>query len=101
MKKQPNKKKRTVTYTNRGISRLKDKTNYHKLDNMSDSDIDYSDIPETDKAFWSKAEVIDAGKKKAISLRVDYDVLDWFKSKQGRYQRLINQVLRQYMNAHR
>jgi uncharacterized protein (DUF4415 family) len=102
MKKPRNKiKKQRVVYTSRAIAKLKDNTDYKKLDQMSEKDIDYSDIPETSKELWAQAELIDPGKKKAISLRVDNDILDWFKSQKGRYQRLINHVLRQYMNTHR
>jgi len=99
MKKRRNKIKKRVTYTNREISGLPDKTNYKRLDKVSDKDIDYSDIPETNKDLWSKAKIVDPGTKKAISLRVDTDVLKWFKLQQGRYQRLINRVLRQYMDS--
>ena len=80
---------------------MQDKTNYKKLDVMTDADIDYSDSPELDDVFLSKGKVIDPGPKKAISLRVDEDVLDWFKHQEGRYQYLINKVLRKYMDAHR
>jgi uncharacterized protein (DUF4415 family) len=82
-------------------SRLSDKTNYKRLETMSDKDIDYSDIPETNKTLWSKAKIVDPGKKQPISFRVDNDVLTWFKSQQGRYQQLMNRVLRQYMDTHK
>lgn len=81
-------------------SKHQSKTNFAKVDALSDRDIDYSDIPELDNDFWTKAKVVDHTKQ-PISLRVDNDVLDWFKHQDGRYQKLINQVLRQYMNAHR
>lgn len=90
-----------VRYTEKQLRDMKDQTDYQKLDHMQDGDIDYSDIPETDELFWAKAKVSDPGPKKAISLRVDEDVLKWFKHQGGRYQRLMNQVLRQYMNVHR
>ena len=80
---------------------IKDQTDYKKLESMTDDDIDYSDIPEMEDLFWAKGKVIDPGPKKAISFRVDEDVLDWFKHEEGRYQYLMNQVLRKYMNAHR
>ncbi len=35
--------------------------------------------------------------KQQITLRVDADVLAWFKEKPGKYQTLINQALREYM----
>ena len=68
------------------------------MDTIQDEDIDYSDTSEIDAAMWSKAKIVDR-RKKAISLRVDQDVLDWFKGQEGRYQKLMNQVLRQYMNT--
>lgn len=75
------------------------KSDLKRLDAMSDKDIDYSDIPETSEGDWAKAAVYIGGKK-AISLRLDEDVLDFFKSKGKGYQTAINKVLRQYMEAH-
>lgn len=70
------------------------------LEALPDEDIDTSDIPEgTD---WSDAV---RGKfyrpvKKAISLRVDADVIAWFRSQGGRYQSRMNAALREYMHRH-
>jgi uncharacterized protein (DUF4415 family) len=47
---------------------------------------------------WSKAVLIVPPKKTAISIRVDDDVLDFFKAEGGGYQRRINAVLRSYMD---
>lgn len=68
-----------VRYTREQLEKLEDKTDYNKLDNLSDGDIDYSDAPEMDDVFWASAKVHDPGNKQAISLRVDPDVLAWFK----------------------
>ncbi len=38
--------------------------------------------------------------KKAISLRLDADVLAWFKERSEKYQSKINEVLREYMRRH-
>jgi uncharacterized protein (DUF4415 family) len=76
------------------------KSDLRRLDSMSDEDIDYSDSPETDEAFWANAKVF-VGGKQAISLRVDEDVLEYFKSMGKGYQTAMNRVLRQYMEAHR
>ncbi|MFA6020187.1 MAG: BrnA antitoxin family protein [Rhodospirillales bacterium] len=67
---------------------------------MPDEDIDTSDIPEI--LDWSQAE---RGRffrpiKKSVTIRLDADVLDWFKSQGGRYQTQVNQALRQYMLSH-
>jgi uncharacterized protein (DUF4415 family) len=46
---------------------------------------------------WSDAVLVIPPKKKAISIRVDEDVLDYFKTDGAGYQRRINAVLRSYM----
>jgi uncharacterized protein (DUF4415 family) len=62
-----------------------------------DEDIDFSDIPL--KLDWSKAEV---GKfyrppKKAVTIRLDGDVIDWLKSYGKGYQTRVNLLLRHAM----
>ena len=78
-----------------------------KLVEMSDEDIDFSDIPELDETFFDRAKLV---KKKpateAISIRVDTDTLEWFRKTARNnpeikgYQTLINDVLRTYMIHH-
>ena len=46
---------------------------------------------------WSEAALVVPAKKKAISIRIDEDVLDFFKSQGEGYQRRMNAVLRYYM----
>lgn len=66
-----------------------------------DSEIDYSDIPELDDAFWAAAShrVLEASPKKQITLRLDEDILDFFKRAGSRYQTRINAVLRAYVET--
>lgn len=47
--------------------------------------------------FWAAAHVVEPVAKQPISLRVDTDVLDWFKAQGPRYQSRINAVLRSFM----
>lgn len=47
--------------------------------------------------FWASAQVVEPVAKQPISLRVDTDVLDWFKAQGPRYQSRMNAVLRSYM----
>ena len=49
--------------------------------------------------FWEDAEIVEAQPKEAISLRVDRDVLEWFRDGGPRYQSRMNAVLRSYMTA--
>jgi len=48
---------------------------------------------------WSKAEVHSPTRKKPVTLRLDADVLSWFKSLGKGYQTRINAVLRSYKRA--
>ncbi|MGC9128254.1 MAG: BrnA antitoxin family protein [Acidithiobacillus sp.] len=75
------------------------RTDWERVDALQDSEIDYDDIPDLGPEFWAQAQVVDHGRKKPITIRVDQDVLEWFKSRGGRYQVLMNQVLRQYMKS--
>ena len=68
-----------------------------KLRRMPDSEIDFSDIPETDANFWADAKLVEHPKKVPISIRVDEDVLQWFKENTKTYQREMNAVLRTYV----
>ncbi|PIE24033.1 MAG: 3-oxoacyl-ACP synthase [Neptuniibacter caesariensis] len=74
------------------------KTDWKRLNEMEDEDIDTSDIPELADAFFEKAEV-KLPPKKSVTMRLDADVLDWFKSQGQGYQTRINQLLRKYMEA--
>lgn len=47
--------------------------------------------------FWDNAELVLPAPKAAISLRVDRDVLAWFRAQGPRYQSRMNAVLRTYM----
>jgi uncharacterized protein (DUF4415 family) len=64
----------------------------------STSPPDLADLPED---FWEKAAVVHPEPKKPISLRVDVDVLRWFKAQGPRYQSRMNAVLRAYMASAR
>jgi len=65
---------------------------------MRDEDIDFSEASELGPVFFARA-IIWPGPKKQITLRIDPDVLKFFR-KQGRgYQTVINALLRGYMEA--
>jgi len=72
-----------------------------RLATLPDDAIDTSDIPEiTD---WSGAE---RGRfyrpvKQQVTLRIDADILAWFRAQGGKYQSQINLVLREYVDSHR
>jgi uncharacterized protein (DUF4415 family) len=71
---------------------------------MKDDEIDLSDIPEIPPEAFARAVVRKGlqpvARKAQITLRVDADVLDWFRDKGAGYQSRINAVLRAYKQAH-
>ncbi len=74
-------------------------TELRRLSKMKDNDIDTSDIRE--RVDWSGAVV---GKfyrpvKKQVTLRLDADVLNWFRAQGGKYQTAVNKALRAHMLA--
>ncbi|NJL36185.1 MAG: BrnA antitoxin family protein [Leptolyngbyaceae cyanobacterium RM2_2_4] len=79
-------------------------TDWQWLDAMTDEEIDLSDCPEITPEMFAKAVVRHglppAKAKTQVTLRIDSDVLDWFKSQGRGYQTQINQLLRAYMEAH-
>jgi uncharacterized protein (DUF4415 family) len=75
------------------------KTDWKRLAKMKDKDIDTSDISELDEEFFKNA-VVRIPAKKPVTLRLDDDVLEWFKDQGQGYQTRINQLLRKYMEAH-
>lgn len=76
------------------------KSDLQKIDALQDSNIDYSDIPELDDSFFSKATVEMPKPKQSITLRVDSDMLSWFKHFGKGYQTKMNAVLRSYYKTH-
>lgn len=76
------------------------RTNWEKLRNLTDEEIEASikDDPDwSDDWNWGEAVLVMPPKKRPISIRLDEDVLDYFKGEGGQYQRRINAVLRSYM----
>ena len=59
------------------------------------------DDPANDPAFWERAELVYPTIKERVTLRLDRDVLAWFRSQGQGYQTRINAVLRAYMAAGR
>jgi len=76
------------------------------LRKLTDAEIDASiandpDWEEFKDIDWSEAVLVIPPKKKAISIRVDEDVLDYFRKEGAGYQRRMNAVLRSYMQQKR
>jgi uncharacterized protein (DUF4415 family) len=70
-----------------------------KNESARNHSIDYSDIRKLGPSFWQRVRVNLPLPKQAISLRVDQDVLEWFRATGKGYQSLMNAVLRSYVEA--
>ena len=79
--------------------RKQSKTNVKRLKDMVDDNINLEDIPELDDDFFNEAQ-LQLPTKQSVTIRMDSDVLVWFKSQGKGYQTRINQLLRRYMENH-
>lgn len=85
--------------------RRRGRTDWAAVDALTDKEIEEAVRNDPDAVpldiDWSKAVLVIPPKKKAISIRVDEDVLDYFKKEGAGYQRRMNAVLRSYMQQKR
>jgi uncharacterized protein (DUF4415 family) len=85
-------------------SKTKLKTDWRRLRSMTGEEIhagiiDDPDAKPTDEAFWKDARLVLPRRKATVTMRLDADLLEWFRGERG-YQTRINAILRAYMNAH-
>jgi uncharacterized protein (DUF4415 family) len=81
-------------------SKRKSLTDWGKVDKKSDGDADTSDIQLLESAFFKNAELHMRPNKQSLTVRLDVDVLKWFRNQGKGYQTKINAILRLYMEAH-
>lgn len=85
--------------------RRKGKTDWPAVEGLTEKQIAEATRSDPDAApidvDWSEAVLVIPPKKKAISIRVDEDVLDYFRQEGAGYQRRMNAVLRSYMQQKR
>ena len=93
--------KRSRTHST-GSSRSRGRTDWKYLDRVTDDEIAAAVANDPDAApldlDWSEAVLVIPPNKTAISIRVDQDVLDYFKKEGPGYQRRINAVLRSFVD---
>lgn len=88
----------------RSLTTRKSKTDLKRLDAMKDEDIDFSDIPEVPPEMFARG-IVRRGlkpvrRKDQLTLRVDSDVVAWYRKLGAGYQTKINALLRAYMEEH-
>jgi uncharacterized protein (DUF4415 family) len=76
-------------------------TNWARVDEMTDEDIDTSDIPPLDETFFVNARLHMPEKKVSVTLDVDADVLEWFRAQGEDFRNRINAALKIYAEAHK
>jgi uncharacterized protein (DUF4415 family) len=79
------------------------RTDWKGLRSRSDAEIHAAvirdpEINPTDERFWATAKVVVPRPKRTVTMRLDADLLEWFRTNRG-YQTRINAILRAYMNA--
>ena len=78
--------------------RKRSRTDWQRIETMKDQDIDVSDNPELGEQFFKEAIWWPAPKQQ-ITLRLDPDVLAFFRKRGRGYQTAINAILRKYVEA--
>jgi uncharacterized protein (DUF4415 family) len=78
-------------------------TDWNKLRRLQDAQIRKGieadpDVRATDEQFWRNAKVVLPRRKEVVTMRLDADLLEWFRQQEG-YQTRINAILRAYMKA--
>jgi uncharacterized protein (DUF4415 family) len=88
----------------KGSTSKKSETDWKRIDAMKDEDIDFSEIPEATPEMFARAVLrrnfVPIPRKKQLTLRIDSDVVDWYKQQGRGYQTRINALLRAYMQEH-
>jgi uncharacterized protein (DUF4415 family) len=79
------------------------RTNWKRLRALTEAQVHANvlkdpEVRPTDDAFWATAKVVMPRPKRTVTMRLDADLLEWFRRNRG-YQTRINAILRAYMNA--
>ncbi len=82
----------------------KSRTDWKRVDALKDERIDFSDTPELTPEMFARA-IVRRGlkpvpRKAQLTIRIDRDVLEWYKKQGPGYQTRINALLRAYMQEH-
>jgi uncharacterized protein (DUF4415 family) len=77
------------------------KIDWSKVDSMTEEELESAIASDPDEAGmvvdWSRATVVMPKPKAVLNMRIDNDVLEYFKHQGKGYQTLINAVLRSYV----
>ena len=89
---------------NKSNTANKSETDWERVRSMKDEEIDFSDNPKVSPEMFARGilrkNLKPVKNKSQLTLRIDQDVIEFFKSQGRGYQTKINQLLRAYMEAH-
>ncbi len=83
----------------RNLKKLSE-TDWARIDQMTDEEIDTSDSPPLDDDFFARAQWRMPEKKTAVTLSIDSEVLKWFEAQGADFQNRVNAALKIYAEAH-
>jgi uncharacterized protein (DUF4415 family) len=92
----------TVDEIDELLEKGEDLTDWARVDAMTEDELEDSiDEEDEGKILWATAMPVsfNLSGKKQLTIRLDEDILDWFKSSGSGYQTRINAVLRSYVEA--
>jgi len=81
------------------------RSDWKRVDAMTETHVEADSVTDIDglpldDTEWTKVKLLDPFKT-PITIRLDTDVVEWFKTQGSRYQTKINAVLRQYVETHK
>jgi len=79
------------------VTKKVSRTDWTRLEHMSDEEIDYTDIPPLTESFFQRAKLY-VPHQRAVML--DEDVVEWLARQETSYQSLVNTILRNYIKRH-
>ena len=82
-------------------SKAESRTDWARIDAMTDDEIDTSDIPELDDEFFANAKLWVPKKRRSVTLNVENDVLEWFEEQGPNFQYRMSDALKEYADTHR
>lgn len=96
--------KERLVYYDPSQRKIEGRTDWARIEALTDSEIeaamrDDSDWAQDLEIDWSKAKIVNPRKKQAVSIRLDEDIITFFKDQGKGYQTRINAVLRSFIEA--
>jgi uncharacterized protein (DUF4415 family) len=87
------------------LARGEDRTDWAKIESMSEAELEASIAADPGdlkgEPDWTQAVIGVPARKEHINIRVDHDVLEWFRAQGKGYQTMMNNVLKAFVQTRR